>query len=130
MRGRQSLRGLPALFFGERHDRQKKNKWSAGVTSRVVHLQIATGNSHALQFSIPQLSLKIAEKIYPTRNKRDRRVMHTCGMARALGRKRNFIMKPNPSKGRSGKAPLLLMWLLGVPLPIIGLIFLLQGCHG
>ncbi len=39
-------------------------------------------------------------------------------------------MKPNPSKGRSGKAPLLLMWLLGVPLPIIGLIFLLQGCHG
>jgi hypothetical protein len=31
---------------------------------------------------------------------------------------------------RSGRAPLLLMWLLGVPLPIIALIFLFQGCHG
>jgi hypothetical protein len=30
---------------------------------------------------------------------------------------------------QSGRAPLLLLWLLGVPLPIIGLIFLLQGCH-
>jgi len=33
------------------------------------------------------------------------------------------------STSKAGRAPLLLMWLLGVPLPIIGLIFLLQGCH-
>jgi hypothetical protein len=35
-----------------------------------------------------------------------------------------------PDKSKSGRAPLLLLWLLGVPLPIIGVIFLLQGCHG
>jgi hypothetical protein len=37
---------------------------------------------------------------------------------------------PTKNKANAGKAPLLLLWLLGVPLPIIGLIFLFQGCHG
>jgi len=39
-------------------------------------------------------------------------------------------MKMHDSPNQRGRAPLLLLWLLGVPLPIIGLIFLFQGCHG
>jgi hypothetical protein len=36
----------------------------------------------------------------------------------------------NRDVNKAGKVSLLLLWLLGVPLPVIGLIFLLQGCHG
>jgi hypothetical protein len=39
-------------------------------------------------------------------------------------------MNSDPKKSRAGRVPLLLLWLFGVPLPIVGLIFLLQGCHG
>ena len=34
------------------------------------------------------------------------------------------------SPAEKGRVPLVLLWLFGVPLPIIGIIFLLQGCHG
>jgi hypothetical protein len=30
----------------------------------------------------------------------------------------------------SGRIPLLLLWILGIPLPIIILIFLFRGCSG
>lgn len=33
------------------------------------------------------------------------------------------------TKTRAGKAGYLLLWLLGVPLPILFLIFLLRGCN-
>jgi hypothetical protein len=36
------------------------------------------------------------------------------------------LRKPKPSI--SGKIPLVLLWLLGIPLPILVVIFLLRGC--
>jgi len=35
-------------------------------------------------------------------------------------------MKTQPKKSLSGRAPLLLLWLLGVPLPILAIIYLFQ----
>jgi hypothetical protein len=35
---------------------------------------------------------------------------------------------PKRSTSLSGKVPLLLLWLIGVPVPILIIIFLLRGC--
>ncbi len=40
------------------------------------------------------------------------------------------FMNSNREQAKSGRVPVLLLWLFGVPLPIVGLIFILQGCHG
>ena len=38
-------------------------------------------------------------------------------------------MKNTPyKKNLSGKIPLLLLWLVGIPVPILVIIFLLRGC--
>jgi hypothetical protein len=34
----------------------------------------------------------------------------------------------NTDRSRSGKAGWLLLWLLGIPLPILLILFLLRGC--
>jgi hypothetical protein len=39
-------------------------------------------------------------------------------------------MKNPPSKSLSGRIPLLLMWLVGIPVPILIIIFLFRGCAG
>lgn len=36
---------------------------------------------------------------------------------------------PNPPARQEGKAGYILMWLLGIPIPILLLIFLLRGCN-
>jgi hypothetical protein len=37
---------------------------------------------------------------------------------------------PNHNKSISGKVSLLLLWLIGIPLPILVIIFLFRGCSG
>ena len=39
----------------------------------------------------------------------------------------SVMMKQN-YKSISGKVPLVLLWLLGVPIPILIIIFLIRGC--
>jgi hypothetical protein len=48
---------------------------------------------------------------------------------------RKIIMKlssPDPKnrKNLSGRVSLLLLWLIGIPVPILVIIFLLRGCSG
>ncbi len=33
-------------------------------------------------------------------------------------------------RSQSGRVPLVLLWLLGVPIPVLILIFLFRGCFG
>jgi hypothetical protein len=35
---------------------------------------------------------------------------------------------PEQNKSISGRIPLVLLWLIGIPLPILLVIFLLRGC--
>jgi hypothetical protein len=35
---------------------------------------------------------------------------------------------PNHKPSTSGKIPLILLWLIGIPVPVLIVIFLLRGC--
>jgi hypothetical protein len=40
------------------------------------------------------------------------------------------IISPENRTNLSGRIPLVLLWLIGVPVPILIVIFLLRGCFG
>ena len=37
-------------------------------------------------------------------------------------------MQPNDNNNRQGKVGYIILWLLGVPIPILFLLFLIRGC--
>jgi hypothetical protein len=38
------------------------------------------------------------------------------------------LILPHKNQSTSGKIPLVLLWLVGIPVPILIVIFLLRGC--
>ena len=42
---------------------------------------------------------------------------------------KRFQLSPAPAEMQEGKAGYALLWLLGVPIPLLFLIFLLRGCN-
>ena len=44
--------------------------------------------------------------------------------------RKTYVQSANGKAGlRDGRASYLLLWLLGVPVPVLLLIYLLNGCH-
>jgi len=55
-------------------------------------------------------------------------VMIGIGYLRRLGQGLRSMKHPTPMKLQEGKMGYILLWLLGVPIPILLVIFLLRGC--
>jgi len=55
-------------------------------------------------------------------------MMTGIGYLRRLGQGLRSMKHPTPVKLQEGKMGYILMWLLGVPIPILLVIYLLRGC--
>ena len=55
-------------------------------------------------------------------------MMTGIGYLRLLGQGLRSMKHPTPMKLQEGKMGYILLWLLGVPIPILLVIFLLRGC--
>jgi hypothetical protein len=55
-------------------------------------------------------------------------MMTGIGYLRRLGQGLRSMKHPTPMKLQEGKMGYILLWLLGVPIPILLVIFLLRGC--
>ena len=55
-------------------------------------------------------------------------MMTGIGYLRRLGQGLHSMKHPTPMKLQEGKMGYILLWLLGVPIPILLVIFLLLGC--
>jgi hypothetical protein len=57
------------------------------------------------------------------------RIMSGTKYVRHIRSGLRFMRVPKPMKFQEGKIGYILLWLLGVPIPILILIFLLRGCN-
>ncbi|MDQ3582349.1 MAG: hypothetical protein M3495_12435 [Pseudomonadota bacterium] len=55
-------------------------------------------------------------------------MMTGIGYVKRLGQGLRSMKHPTPMKLQEGKRGYILLWLLGVPIPILLVIFLLRGC--
>ncbi len=55
-------------------------------------------------------------------------MMTGIGYVKRLGQGLRSMKHPTPMKLQEGKMGYILLWLLGVPIPILLVIFLLRGC--
>ena len=55
-------------------------------------------------------------------------MMAGIGYLRRLGQGLHSMKHPTPMKLQEGKMGYILLWLMGVPIPILLVIFLLRGC--
>jgi hypothetical protein len=56
-------------------------------------------------------------------------MMTGIGYLRRLGQGLRSMKHPTPMKLQEGKMGYILLWLVGVPIPILLVIFLLRGCN-
>ena len=66
-----------------------------------------------------------APRLWWPRSKPNEREESGMGMKNEL---RRIFKRPATLKSQAGKAGYILLWLLGVPIPILLVIFLMRGC--